>query len=93
MADRSSNDESAVLAVLSDEERVAIETARCSVIYRGKVLPVTTVMGLWGNVLGPDQYLNAFACVAYDRDLGWIAVECKPGELAPIHAARKEWRH
>jgi hypothetical protein len=46
----------------------------------GKLLLVTNLMGMHGDQVANP--MHAFSAVAYDPDEhGWIAIECKPGDV------------
>jgi len=68
-------------SLLSEEESFHIAHAKWTVMCNGKLLPVTNLMSLHGDRVGNP--MHAHACVAFDPDMGWIAVECKPGDIYP----------
>lgn len=48
----------------------------------GKMLPATNLIDMFGVQTGNP--LHAFSAIAYDfEEGGWIAVECKPGDVYP----------
>jgi hypothetical protein len=72
--------------LLSEEETEHLATARHTILNDGRLLPVTNMMGLFGNHVASP--LHAFSCIVYDFDRGgWGAIECKPGDIYPLRVA------
>lgn len=68
---------------LSPEERANIAVAKHTILYHGRLLPVTTMLDNYGgHVSNP---MRAFRFVAYDQDAPdeehWVSDRCYPGEI------------